>query len=151
MAPSLLWTPYQLPCSLTSNVWHLRSAGNVAIHCVEVRRTCRISCVSFRENIIYRKICVLHISFSVILVFTKSSACTANASHSLIVADRLIVAFTTVVFSVEELKMAHQMPPSVNCSLDEIDLTALKVRMSWKLRVIYHGRLWVSPALKGSR
>ncbi|EFA04277.2 Misshapen-like kinase 1 [Tribolium castaneum] len=22
--------------------------------------------------------------------------------------------------------MAHQMPPSVNCSLDEIDLTALK-------------------------
>jgi hypothetical protein len=23
--------------------------------------------------------------------------------------------------------MAHQMPPSVNCSLDEIDLTTLKV------------------------
>lgn len=25
--------------------------------------------------------------------------------------------------------MAHQMPPSVNCSLDDIDLTALKVSM----------------------
>lgn len=26
--------------------------------------------------------------------------------------------------------MAHQMPPSVNCSLDDIDLTALKVSAS---------------------
>lgn len=29
--------------------------------------------------------------------------------------------------SCRDVKMAHQVPPSVNCSLDEIDLNALKV------------------------
>lgn len=28
-----------------------------------------------------------------------------------------------------KFKMAHQLPPSVNCSLNDIDLTALKVRI----------------------
>lgn len=32
-----------------------------------------------------------------------------------------------IVCTSEYAKMAHQLAPSVNCSLDEIDLNALKV------------------------
>ena len=50
---------------------------------------------------------------------------------------RVTVHFTATLlfwFRDTHYKMAHQVPPSVNCSLDDIDLTALKVSKGFRRR-----------------